>query len=510
MSDPRPSGALHDDRPPDQRASPRRLHPLSPVLDLFDRNLLAPGVIALGSGGVRILFAAVVALGLFRALAWSRRTWALDDGILQVASGVLSRNEQLVPCDRIQQVNLVQKLRHRLVGVASLRVEIAGGGRGTGVELDVLSLADANALRVALLSAKAEAVADQDGGPSPGGDAAGDAMGGDVGARALPHRWVPVAWPVVRLSNRQLALAGLTGSELFVLFAFLAAAVQLLSDAQGLLPSTEGVDLGAVGPVVTVLAVIGFLIAWLGSAVATSVFKDAGYALDLVGDELHLERGLLDRKEAVLPLARVQSVQITANPLRRALGCASVRIQSAGTGTDQEDRRVSIPLLPLSQLPAVLDLLLPGSTTVPSLAPAPRPARRRAIVRAMWPAAVVAALVAVLAYPLGLVALLLLPLAGAYGELAYRGLGHATGHAHLMSRRGAVVRRTIVMPMVRAQSARVRSSPLQRRSDLATCVVDVAGPGRRPAVIDVEQATAIDVSERVMASVGTGSVGTWP
>lgn len=480
------------------------------MLELFDRNLLAPGVIALGSGSVRILFAALVVFGLFRTLAWSRRTWVLDDGILQVASGVLARNEQLVPCDRIQQVNLVQKLRHRLVGVASLRVEIAGGGRGTGVELDVLALADATALRVALLSAKAEAVAGRDGGTSPEVDGADDTIGGDGGARALPQQWVPVAWPVAHLSNRQLALAGLTGSELFVLFAFVAAAVQLLGDVPWLQPSTDGVDLGAVGPAVTIAAALGFVVLWLGSAVATAVFKDAGYALDLVGDELHLERGLLDRKEAVLPLARVQSVQITANPLRRALGCASVRIQSAGTGTDQEDRRVSIPILPSSQLPAVLDLLLPGSSTVPALSPAPPAARRRAIVRATWPVAAVAALVAILAFPVGLVALSLVPLAMVFGELAYRGLGHATGPVHLESRRGAIVRRTIVIPMVRAQSARIRSSPLQRRSDLATCSVDVAGPGRRPTVVDVEQAVATDVSERVMASVAIGSVSTWP
>ena len=480
---------LRTSRPP----APRRLHPLSPVLDLFDRSLLAPGVIALGSGSVRILVAALVVLGLFRVLAWSRRTYALDEGILRVTSGVLARNEQLVPCDRIQQVNLLQKLRHRLVGVASLRVEIAGGGRGTGVELDVLAMADAVSLREALLAAKAEAFVAPAEASAPAVVAGGVAPG--------PH-WVPAAWPVVRLSNRQLVLAGLTGSELFVLFAFVASALQLLGDRPDILPSTEGVAVGAAGPIVTALLVLAFVVVWLGSAIATSVFRDASYALDLVGDELHLSRGLLDRKEAVLPLARVQAVQITANPLRRPLGYVSLRVQSAGAGTDQEDRRVSIPILPVAQLRVVLELLLPGSTTVSALAPAPPVARRRAIVRATLPVALPASLIAALAFPLGLAALLLVPVAAAFGELAYRGLGYATGPAHLTTRSGAIVRRTVVVPMIRAQSARVRSSPLQRRLDLATCTVDIAGPGRRPAVIDVAQATADAIRDRVVASVG--------
>lgn len=493
MADAPRAGTSQDVLPASPPPAARRLHPLSPVLALFDRNLLAPGVIALGSGSVRILIGALVVLGLFRALAWSRRTYMLDDGILRVTSGVLARNEQLVPCDRIQQVNLVQKLRHRLVGVASLRVEIAGGGRGTGVELDVLATADAVSLREALLAAKAGAFV------APAGAGAPAVVEGGAGPGP---QWVPAAWPVVRLSNRQLVLAGLTGSELFVLFAFVASAMQLLGDAPGLLPSSEGVAVGGVGPIVTVLLVVAFVVVWLGSAIATSVFRDAGYALDLVGDELHLGRGLLDRKEAVLPLARVQAVQITANPLRRALGCATIRVQSASAGTDQDDRRVSIPILPLAQLPAVLELLLPGSATVPAPVPPPPVARRRAVVRATWPVALVATLIAALAFPLGLAALLLVPVAAAFGELAYRGLGHATGPAHLTTRSGAIVRRTVVVPMVRAQSARVRSSPLQRRVDLATCVVDIAGPGRRPAVVDVAKATADAVRERVVASVG--------
>ena len=482
---------------PEERTVPagRRLHPLSPLLDLFDRNLLAPGVVALGSGGVRILAGAIVLLGLVRALAWSRRTYALDDGILRVRSGVLSRNEQLVPCDRVQQVNLVQKLRHRILGVATLRVEVAGGGRGSGVALDVLSTADAVALRDVLLAAKAEAVAS-----APATDAAGSADG----SGAVLASWVPAAWPVARLSNRQLVLAGLTGSELLVLFAFAASALQLVGEVPRLLPSTDGLEggglgLGGLAPLVTALIVVVFVAVWLGSAVATSVFRDAGYALDLVGDELHLSRGLLDRKEAVLPLARVQAVQLTANPLRRALRATSVRIQSAGAGTDQEDRKVSIPLLDASQVTAVLDLLLPGSGAVPALEPAPPVARRRAIVRATWPVAVVASSVAILVFPVGLAALVLVPVAAAFGELSYRGLGHATGPGHLMTRSGALVRRTVVVPTSRAQSARVRSSPLQRRLDLATCVVDIAGPGRRPTVLDVARPTARAVQDHVIA-----------
>jgi putative membrane protein len=397
-----------------------------------------------------------------------------------------------VPCDRIQQVSIVQPLRHRLLGVAELRVEVAGGGRDSGVELAVLSYGAASRLRGELLAAKVRAATEQRA-------SADHAASVDLSA---PVTSGPPALPVVRLSVRHLAVAGVTGSELFVLFAFVASAVQLLADAPGLVPSFDRATLGRLPGPTLALVVLGLLVVWLGSAVGASVVRNGRYALDLVGDELHLARGLLDRREAVLPLARVQAVQITATPLRRPLGYVSLRVQSGSAGADQEDRRVSVPLLPTSDLPRVLELLLPGTATLPALLPAPPAARRRAIVRATWPVAVLAPLAGIVAPPWGWLALLLLGPAVAFGVLSHRGLGHAVTPTHLITRTGAIVRRTVVLPLVRGQSTRVRASPMQRRAGLATCVVDVAGPGRRPRAVDVTAATATGVAATVVTTIG--------
>jgi uncharacterized membrane protein YdbT with pleckstrin-like domain len=48
----------------------------------------------------------------------------------------------------------------------------------------------------------------------------------------------------------------------------------------------------------------------------------------------------------------------------------------------------------------------------------------------------------------------------------------------------------------------VRASVFQRRLGLASCVVDVAGSGRRPVAVDVELAAAAEVADRVVVAVG--------
>lgn len=477
-------------------ARPSRLHPLSPVFAVVSslRQLVALAVVSVGIGGPRLLASILVLqLGL-QSAGWWRRTYSFDGKVLRVDQGLLARNQELIPARRVQQVTMVRTLRHRMAGVAELRIETAGGGDG-GTALEVLSLGTASRLRAEVLAAKARSLGV--GPQSPPVDSP------EPGAE---EAWVPRPWPLVTLGHRRLALAGLTGAELLVVFAFIASVLQLADDLPGnllqrLRPLEAGLSAGEVA-----LAAVLFLALWLGSAVAAAILRDAGYALALVGDELHLQRGLLDRKEGVLPLGRIQAVRITASPLRRALGLVSVRFQSAGRGTDRLESRIDVPILPVAELDRLLALVLPGAAPLPPLRAAPRVALRRALVRRVLPVVVVSVPLVVLRGATGFGAALVAAwFAGAWGIAAYRGLGHAVGEGFLVTRTGALVRRTVVVPTVRAQSGRVVQSPFQRPLGLATLNVDLAGPGRSPRVVDTSVGVAETVLSRITADVVAGS-----
>jgi putative membrane protein len=188
-------------------------------------------------------------------------------------------------------------------------------------------------------------------------------------------------------------------------------------------------------------------------------------------------------------LHRVQAVRITQNPLRRALGLAQVQLQSAGSGTSASGdvTRVTIPVVSTAELDRIVGEVLPGAAPLPDLVPAPPRARRRALLRRIVPATLVAGPVVALTWPdptPAIIAGSALVAAAGLGELFYRGLGHASRPGHVTARRGSLVRETVVVPTARTQSARLRSSPMQRRAGLATLLVDVAGRGRTPAIID--------------------------
>jgi len=70
-----------------------------------------------------------------------------------------------------------------------------------------------------------------------------------------------------------------------------------------------------------------------------------GFRLSRAGDELRYERGLFRRYSGSIPTEKVQALRIADNPAKRALGYASLSIETAGyapgQGGEQEVRQPS-------------------------------------------------------------------------------------------------------------------------------------------------------------------------
>jgi putative membrane protein len=469
---------------------PRRLHVLSPVFFAAGhvRRLWPLALLVLARRQLWLIVAGAVVLLVVTTLEWLRRTYTLEAGALRLEEGVLARRQRVVPFDRIQQVELVRKPLHRLLGVATLRVETAGGGGAAEVDLDVIALGEAQALRAALLRAKAVA--------SEGG------AGAEAAAEAPAER------ALLRLSLGEVMLAGITGTRAAAVLAVLGPLSQLTDSfpnlSDWLLRRVDPEAVTSATPAAVVALAVLAVAVWLGLAAASSVVTDFGFTLARVGGDLVVRRGLLERREAVLPIARLQVVRVEESLLRRLLGLASIRIQSAGRtgGGDQTASRLAVPILQRSDVNRVLGELLQGAAPVPRLLAPPPVARRWMVRRGVLRAAPLTAAVAValwlLSWPAASLALLLVPLAGLGGLAAYRSLGHARGRGFLYARRGVLIRVTTVVPVAKAQSGSVRSSWFQRRRGLATLHVDVAGGGPTPKVVDEAEATAEELLQVVL------------
>lgn len=444
-------------------ATARRTSPLSALLWALRgeqlRTLVPVIVVGASSGRLVLVVLAVVTIGVVYGIAsWWRRTWSFADGVLHLDDGVLVRNQRRIPVERIQHVELERRLRHQLFGLAGVRIETAGGS-GAELHLDAVTRAEAETIRSTVLTLLRDV-------PAPGATEDGE----------LPPPSPPPPEVLVRLPPSRLLLAGVTGPEVLAVLAALTVGLDFVTDL-GVDPG----DVDAVEASTAALAVLAVLVLplWFGVAALIGLVRRWDLTATIVGDELRVTYGLLRRNEFVVKTARVQDVRIAHRFLLRPFGRADLRVRTAASGAGDQSR-VDIPLLDDTEIVTVLARVLPAAAPLPALAPAPAGARWRSLLRSTVLAAVVTVVAGLLILrspvpALAVAAVILVPLGAAWGEAAYRGLGHARRSGVVHSRSGALTRHRFLVPEARIQSGATVASWFQRRRHLAHIRLDLAG-----------------------------------
>jgi putative membrane protein len=425
----------------------RRLHPLSPLIRGWKIIVVAAGVLLqqggenLAHGGLRSGTARSILLGGFGVvvvaslgyslLAWRMSSYTLDSEALHLRTGVLSRHQRQARLDRLQAVDVVQPLLARFIGLAELRIEVAGG-KGSAVRLTCLRESEAQDLRRVLLAR-----------------AAGLHLEEGQAAPEAPERGVlTVSVPVLIESLVR------SGTTLFLLAAVVALVI-------------ISVVVHSPAPVFGVIAPLAAGVSY----VWTRFNGGFNFRVATSPDGLRLHHGLLQTTAQTGPPGRVQALELIQPLLWRGRDWWRVQVNVAGyAGEGREGRGEDLDavVLPVGTrgeaitllslvLPdlgleegegalAVLDAGLTGTGAAGGFTASPRSAR--------W-----------------------------LDPLAWRRHGfRVTGRA-LLARSGRFVRRLAVVPHERTQSLGLEQGPLQARLGLASFVLH-STPGPVHARVD--------------------------
>lgn len=497
----------------DPRVRPRpdrsmNLHPLCAARNALRYGLLAAStaffLVALGVGTVDLDVALLFVLvppgflvgAVYGLVSYAVFRYELTADTFDLASGVLDRREREIPYGRVQNVDVRQSLLKRLLGLAVVRVETAGGGR-TEAALDFVSASEAERIRAEIRERKRTGAGGERGeGPAPG--TAGDEP-------TLLFELRPTELAVLSLAV--LRPGALVVVMLAVPFADRAALDVLVRLARPLggpdRPALAAITPDAALALVAVAVPLAALGTWLVSAVLTASTY-YGFRLGRVGRDLVYDRGLLRRYGGSIPLSKVQTLTVTEPLLARPLGWAGLRVETAGYAPGRSKAAGPEFAVPLARRSRTLDL----ARTIrgfrdPAFARPPARARRRYAARYL--AAVAGLLAASYAVsvavggfsrwyaPAPLVALV--PVAA---HLKWRNRGYHAGERHLLVREGFWHRTTTVVPYDRLQTVQVRRTVFQRRLGLASVVADTAGsPG-----LLADDATAFDLDAADAAELG--------
>lgn len=402
---------------------------------------------------------------------------------LVLTSGILRRHHRVIPFSRVQNIEMRQSLLQRLVGVAELRVETAGGAGQAEADLTVLAREDAESLRVEVMARRQRVTqfdtAEQEAVPTPS-------------VRRLAH-----------LDTMDLVIVGATANEAGLIAAALFGLLQFVDPFTGaLLQRVEAVELPAASAAIILGAavlLVFIVLGWIVSIVR-SVVGFHEFTLERVDGELRKRYGLLSRREGVIPLERVQAVRIEESLFRRPFGLASLKVATAGgpTGERQGGAEAFLPLARRRELPALVAGVFPElDLEALSFRPVHPRSRRRAFIR--YSAAlllITTILVAVFGTDWALL-LLSLPALYALAAWQYRHRGYALASGFVAARNGVMNRITWIVPDHKLQVVLTQETPFQRRHGLASLVIDTAGGGRQATIIDLARDDAYTLREEL-------------
>jgi len=542
-----------------------KLHPLSAVLRGLQRGVLAASfvffIFGIGSGAlsgvvdlpidlVFVLFPLAFLAGLGHQIAYYYRfEYELTPDTFDIASGVFGRQEREIPYRRVQNVDITESIFHRIVGVAVVNVETAGGSETEG-QLNFVGADEARRIQREIRERRAAArgetrssdtTADPAaegpaaaGEPSPG-DTAGSPSGTEgtgvaepgatVGGADAADDYTPSL--VFALSSTELVLLSLASFRAASILVFVVGLPVAQDALLGLVSGVVGVpvDPGTIGetPDIAFLsALVGLafvaLGTWLVSAGLTFV-EYYDFTLGRLGEDLVYERGLLQRYSGSIPTDKVQTLTIEENALMRQLGYAGLTVETAGYSPGQSNSGGAQSAIPLASRERAFSLArdLEAFGELSFRRP-PKVARRRYAVRyglvvlgatgALWGVAQAVSGFTLWYLPLALLAVV--PVAAHY---KWKHRGYHVGDEQFVVRSGFWRRQTRVVPYYRLQTVVRSRSVFQRRLGLAHLTADTATSsmfGRRDATaydIDAEAAERIYETgrERLQASLGVGT-----
>lgn len=513
----RPDGAL---RTPDGEAPPpvaavpaapwRRLsarmlviRPIQEVLRSIPA-LLGLTLAGTGSGqGPLWGLAGTAAAVLLGGARWYTTTYRIGPEQVQVRRGLLRRRVLSVPRDRVRTVDVTAHVMHRALGLGKV---VVGTGRsdrkeGEGIQLDALTVAEAERLRDELLRRQtSDAVSRADQAPAARPAAA---PAGETRLSRLRPTWIRYG---------PLSLSGAV--TIGVAVGFIA---HLMSEAhvdpQRFGPFRAVVNhFSGVTPAVAIAEAIPAVLA-LVALVSTLGYMFAFWNFQLLrrpGGTLHVTRGLLTTRATTIEERRLRGVEISEPLLLRAAGGARCIAIATGLRVGRGAERggsMLVPPAPATEVSRVATAVLDAEAPDPAplecpLVRHPRRAATRRFTRALTAAAIVIAALAA-AWRLGhlpgwswQVALLLLPCAAGLALDRYRSLGHALVGGWLVSRWGSAVRRRCVLRTDGILGWNLRRSFFQRRAGLVTLSATTAAGRQHYAVTDIDTAEAIRLAEQ--------------
>ncbi|MCU5516627.1 PH domain-containing protein [Bacillus wiedmannii] len=350
----------------------KRQHPITMLLELKITDFI-PLIIFMFSLNGKFPFwylipAAFGLLTVFSAFEkWYYTTYWVENNVLHVKQGLFVKKESYLNKERVQTINTSSNVLYQMLGLKKIQIETAGGGDDAEVSLAGITVEEATELIAMLNDPTPEVKAEE---------TSEEVVEKEIVTEEKQATEYKLTW-------KEILLASVTSGQFGLLFSLIFFVYHQVDEyipkwiENGVKSYVMEHDIYGWIFMIAILIVLSWIISTIGYAL-----KHGDFTVNRRNDEVRISQGLLEKKELVLKLHRIQGITIKESILRQPFGYCAVQVEVIqGKGLGDEKEKVTLhPIIRkdrVQQLLAHLQLPYELNTNIISL---PKAALRRYLI----------------------------------------------------------------------------------------------------------------------------------
>ncbi|MGA5659023.1 PH domain-containing protein [Bacillus bombysepticus] len=325
----------------------KRQHPITMLLELKITDFI-PLIIFLFSLRGKFPFWYLVPIGfalitiISAIVGWYYKVYWVENNVLHVKQGLFVKKESYLNKERVQTINTSSNVLYQMLGLKKIQIETAGGGDEAKVSLAGITVEEATEL-ITLLNeptpeVKAEKTLDE---------AAENTVEKAIVTEEKQTTEYKLTW-------KEILIASVTSGQFGVLFSLIFFVYHQVDEyipkwiKNSVTSYVMDHDIYGWIYMVAILLVVSWMISTIGYAL-----KHGNFTVNRKNDEVRISQGLLERKELVLKLHRIQGITIKEGILRQPFGYCAVQVEVI----QSEGKEEKVTLHPIIRKDRVQQLL---------------------------------------------------------------------------------------------------------------------------------------------------------
>ncbi|KZD79894.1 hypothetical protein B4120_2614 [Bacillus cereus] len=259
---------------------------------------------------------------------WYYTTYWVENNVLHVKQGLFVKKESYLNKERVQTINTSSNVLYQMLGLKKIQIETAGGGDEAEVSLAGITVEEATELIAMLNESASELKVEK---------TLEEVEVKEIITEEKQAREYKLTW-------KEILIASVTSGQFGLLFSLIFFVYHQVDEyiPKWIENSVKSYvmehDIYGWILMIAILLVLSWIISTIGYAL-----KHGDFTVNRRNDEVRISQGLLEKKELVLKLHRIQGITIKEGILRQPFGYCAVQVEVIQSkGTDDEKEKVTL------------------------------------------------------------------------------------------------------------------------------------------------------------------------